>query len=183
MTHSRVRLAPTPEEIATLRELVETQALSQRVAAERMGWPLRRVERLIPRLGIRTHPRGRHTGPAHGSWKEGRIVDKDGYVLLWCAEKRRKHTHYVLEHHLVMEAHIGRRLRKGEVVHHRDKNKANNQIENLELFASNAEHLRAELTGHCPKWTEDGKAAILAAAQRKADTARQRKAQGESSPP
>jgi hypothetical protein len=55
-----------------------------------------------------------------------------------------------------MEMHIGRLLLKNEVVHHRNKNKADNRIENLELFSSNALHLKSELTGQVPKWTPDG---------------------------
>ena len=51
---------------------------------------------------------------------------------------------YVMEHRLVMATHVGRCLTRTEVVHHRDHNPRNNPIDNLELFASNAEHKRAE---------------------------------------
>ena len=51
---------------------------------------------------------------------------------------------YVHEHRYVMEQHIGRRLLSTETVHHRDGNKLNNTIANLELFDSHAEHLKAE---------------------------------------
>ncbi|MCA1669689.1 MAG: HNH endonuclease [Thermomicrobia bacterium] len=41
-----------------------------------------------------------------------------------------------------MEAHLGRSLRREEHVHHRDGNKANNAIENLQLIsASDHAHL------------------------------------------
>ena len=173
-----VRLNPSPEEIATLRRLMADPKLSQRQVAAKMGWPLRRIERLVPRLNLPTHHKNRFRGPQHGSWKEGRIVDKDGYVLIWCEEKRRKHTHYVLEHRLVMEQHLGRRLKPREVVHHRNKNKQDNRIENLQLFSSNAAHLKAELTGQCPKWTPEGKARILARARRKNATPHPRPARG-----
>ena len=55
-----------------------------------------------------------------------------------------------------MEEHLGRYLNPEEVVHHIDGNPANNNIENLELFANNAEHLAQTLKGKCPKWTEQG---------------------------
>jgi len=48
---------------------------------------------------------------------------------------------YVLEHRIVMENHIGRLLNLNEVVHHKDKNKKNNHISNLELL-NYKEHAR-----------------------------------------
>jgi hypothetical protein len=47
-----------------------------------------------------------------------------------------RHTHRV-----VMEQMIGRLLVPGEVVHHRDGNFLNNSPDNLELCASQAEHM------------------------------------------
>jgi hypothetical protein len=44
-------------------------------------------------------------------------------------------------HRVLMENKIGRLLERGEVVHHRDENKENNDIENLELLR-NEEHSR-----------------------------------------
>ena len=41
---------------------------------------------------------------------------------------------YVREHRLVMENHIGRLLRKDEIVHHIDGNTLNNETDNLELL-------------------------------------------------
>ena len=49
---------------------------------------------------------------------------------------------YVLEHRLIMEEHIGRYLTKLEVVHHKDGDTENNEIENLELCVSAGQHTR-----------------------------------------
>ncbi len=45
-------------------------------------------------------------------------------------------------HRIVAEQKLGRPLRKGEVVHHRDENKRNNDPDNLIIFASQAEHAK-----------------------------------------
>lgn len=56
--------------------------------------------------------------------------------------KRRK----IREHRLVMERHIGRKLEKYEDVHHRDHNKTNNDISNLELL-TRSDHAVKHMTG------------------------------------
>jgi len=77
------------------------------------------------------------------NWKGGKSVHQ-GYVLI-----RRKNK-YVKEHRLVMEKTIGRRLRPEEIVHHKDGNRENNHIHNLELCESQSEHIskhKCHLTG------------------------------------
>lgn len=46
----------------------------------------------------------------------------------------------LLEHRLIMSEHLGRLLEAHEVVHHKDGNRSNNAIENLELLQSHKEH-------------------------------------------
>src|SRR5690349_8170107 len=66
-------------------------------------------------------------GALNGRWKGGRMIDRDGYVLI----KRRDHPNannsgYIREHRLVMEAVLGRYLRRDELVHHINANKQDN---------------------------------------------------------
>ena len=143
---SRVR-KDIPEQ--TVRELLVDQGLTQDAACEILNCGNNCLRRLIRKYQIPTQRVGPRSGPGHHhSWKGGRIVDKDGYILLY----RPDHPHarggkYVLEHRLIMEAHLGRYLAPEEVVHHKDVNHQNNEWNNLELFATNADHLRHELTG------------------------------------
>jgi hypothetical protein len=91
-------------------------------------------------------------GPKSGT----RYKRPDGYVVVWMPEHpstRNRPSKYVLEHRLVMESVLGRYLSPTEVVHHKDRNKSNNDPSNLELGRSNTEHLMEELAGRvygCP---------------------------------
>lgn len=48
-------------------------------------------------------------------------------------------------HRILAEEVIGRPLKKGEVVHHKDGNPINNLIDNLEVLSSQVEHAKL----HC----------------------------------
>jgi endogenous inhibitor of DNA gyrase (YacG/DUF329 family) len=51
---------------------------------------------------------------------------------------------YVMEHRLLVAMELGRPLLRSEVVHHANHDATDNRIENLILFASNADHKRHE---------------------------------------
>lgn len=51
---------------------------------------------------------------------------------------------YVMEHRLVVAMHLGRPLSMAECVHHINHDATDNRLENLMLFASNADHKRYE---------------------------------------
>ena len=50
------------------------------------------------------------------------------------------------EHRFIMEQHIGRKLKPDEIVHHKDGDKTNNDIGNLELMTT-SEHSRMHTKG------------------------------------
>ena len=47
---------------------------------------------------------------------------------------------YAYEHRIMAEEKLGRRLRPGEISHHKDGDKKNNRQENLEILASIRHH-------------------------------------------
>lgn len=68
------------------------------------------------------------------SWRGGRVLD-GGYVAIYKPDyPKAKSNGYVREHIYVMEQHIGRSLTKKENVHHKNGDKQDNRIENLEVW-------------------------------------------------
>lgn len=70
-----------------------------------------------------------HTGKGRG------YRDKKGYRVLPNVDHPNAWAdRSIFEHVLVMSVHLGRPLRKGETVHHRNGIKDDNRIENLQLM-------------------------------------------------
>jgi len=150
--------------VTQIKHWIEVDGKTQQWIADELSATLdprvtaKLIYKVCKKHGIQCQRTGPRSGEGHPDWKGGRTINKDGYVEVYSPEhpNRRKHTRYVLEHRLVMEEHLGRYLTSQEVVHHRNGVKDDNRIENLELFATNGEHLSETLKGQCPQWTPDG---------------------------
>ena len=142
---------------AELRRIVDEAVLSIEQTAEHFGVSVPTISRRMRAIGLKSKKGRGSPMEKNYFWNGGRMTDVDGYVLL----KRPDHPNatkggYVREHRLVAEEMLGRYLERHEVVHHIDGDVKNNSPENLQVFQSNAEHLRHELTGKRPNFSPEG---------------------------
>lgn len=78
-------------------------------------------------------------GDRHPAWRGGTVIDRDGYIRTYDpAHPWPRRPGYVLEHVRVMELQIGRRLTTEEIIHHKDHDRQNNDLSNLELLTRSA---------------------------------------------
>lgn len=144
----QVRTRPLKVDEGRMRSLLADGRTQQQVA-EAIGVSLSAIERRVRHLGLETARTGPRSGPDHREWLGGRRLAKHGYIDVYAPmhPRSRLSTGTVPEHRLMMEVLVGRYLMPQEVVNHRDNHPRHNWPANLELFATNADHLRAELTG------------------------------------
>jgi hypothetical protein len=102
-------------------------------------------------------------GVHHGHYKGGKVVAK-GYVwILSPKHPRRTRRNYVKRCWLVMEAHLGRALLPGELIHHKNGVKTDDCLENLEV-SERVQHGRMHNTGaENAAWRHDVTCVAIAA--------------------
>lgn len=85
-----------------------------------------------------------NTGEKNGMWSGGRVVASSGYILVRVGKEHHLADvrGYAYEHRLVAEKKLGRKLRRGEIVHHKDGDKANNAARNIEVLPTIHHHRR-----------------------------------------
>lgn len=107
-------------------------------------------------------------GENNPAWRGGSYIEPEkGYRLIRMPEHPRARANgYVLEHILVAETILGRRLKPNEEVHHKDRDRANNEPDNLHIYDSHLEH-----------WTVEHLSAVHAARDAAASRKRAAKAQ------
>jgi HNH endonuclease len=90
------------------------------------------------------YPSGRN-GSLAANWQGGENEQKTGYIYIYSPDHpRATKAGYVFKHILIAEGKIGRYLAKGEVVHHIDANKENNDPDNL-LVCTRSEHVKIHM--------------------------------------
>ena len=84
------------------------------------------------------------SGKQHHLWGDGTTIINGYRVVKNATHPFCLSTGYVYEHRLVLEPIIGRYLLSTEDVHHVDKNRLNNSVNNLMLFKSRSAHRKFE---------------------------------------
>lgn len=96
---------------------------------------IRREDGKLCRFKLGHHNRGER----HRDFRGGRFAGI--YIQIWAPN----HPYatkdgYVPEHRLVMEKHLGRYLDPKEQIHHKNHNKKDNRLDNLQLFPNVQDH-------------------------------------------
>lgn len=96
----------------------------------------------------------------HPNWKGGRTTNADGYAIVRNAHHHRSNYGYVLEHVIIAEEKVGRRLlyfgkgdQRNETVHHINGIKTDNRPENLDVLGT-SQHSKLEWAENSEKYPQ-----------------------------
>lgn len=158
----RTRSLENQVAVQKIQELCDGHRTSKQIA-QVVGVDPKYVQRIMKAYDLPRRPQGGPTGDLNFAYAGGRRIDLDGYALVSAPPNhprarraKGKNIGMIYEHRLVMEKEIGRFLGPREVVDHIDGLHLHNAPENLRLFASNADHLRATISGKVPQWSDLG---------------------------
>ena len=134
---------------------------SPRQIAIRLGTFPNKVKHALIDAGVEVTDARKRRGSANPISKTLRSVGKEGYVTAVLEPSEYHLTsragNTMLEHRLVMSRHLGRPLFQYENVHHRNGDRADNRLENLELWAKGQppgqRPSEAPKRKHCPTCT------------------------------
>ena len=89
------------------------------------------------------------SGKNNHNWKGGKL-NQNGYIWIYIpSHPFHNKLGYVQEHRLIMEKEINRYLNLNEIVNHKDGNRSNNNINNLEL-TNQSKHMKNHFkNGEC----------------------------------
>lgn len=153
---------PNLELISQVRELA-TGDVSSIEIAQLLGRNPRHIRKILLKYDLPRLDCGARDGENNHQFAAGRRITLNGYVLITpprghsTAKARAGRTvGYMFEHRYVMEQTLGRPLLETERVDHVDGLTLHNHPDNLRVFATNADHLRATLSGQVPQWSEAG---------------------------
>lgn len=172
------------ERMERVRELADGVRSSSEIASI-LGENVKYVQKMLLRYDMPRRKPSEVPRHRNKSWAGGRSIDNDGYATVPTPDGHSgRKVGRIAEHRLVMEIHLGRCLLETEVVDHIDGLHLHNCPSNLRVFESNADHLKATISGQVPNWSERGKELLSLARRRIAtaerlDTYRQRKARGD----
>lgn len=155
--------SPNLELIAQVRALSNGETSSTEIAAL-LGRNPRHIRKILTKYDLPRLAEGARRGAMNNQFQGGRRVTLNGYVLITPPDghptakpRNGRNATYMFEHRYVMEQMLGRPLADTERVDHADGLTLHNHPSNLRLFDSNAEHLKATLTGKVPRWSAAGR--------------------------
>lgn len=117
--------------------LYSEEGWTQSQIARRFGTHQSAVRSFMLQAGVlRFH--GKAKGEKHGSWKGGVVNLPTGYIGVRISAGHKLHSMansagYIPEHRLRVAEFLGRPLESHETVHHKDGNRQNNSLDNLQL--------------------------------------------------